>query len=348
MLGRALRRGSNGEWSDVDAGRAFGNVEVVAFCRTRSGELWVGTRRGLFLQRGNGWTVFGRRDGLLSSEVRAIFEDREENVWVGTGTGGLARLKRRVLKTYTAQHGLTDGGVRALRERKDGELWVGMNAGRLAYGNGGGAFQRLDGPNLPSDAAVESVLETRDGALWIGTFGNGLMRFHRGETTSFRPTVGSPARIDKVTALLEDRAGQVWLGTFYSLYKVTGSNVVVPVLVDGRELRSPITALHEDRENRLWVACHGLGLVRVGLSANSTNGRANVIEWLTRRQGLPSDLVRTLHEDATGTLWIGTEAGLCRWRNGKVSTFTTAHGLADDTISQILEDDSNKFSSIER
>jgi signal transduction histidine kinase len=53
--------------------------------------------------------------------------------------------------------------------------------------------------------------------------------------------------------------------------------------------------------------------------------------------------VRTLHEDKAGTLWIGTAAGLCRWRDGKVSTFTTAQGLANDTISQILEDDSGNL-----
>jgi ligand-binding sensor domain-containing protein/signal transduction histidine kinase len=340
MLGRAVRHGKDRAWISVDQSTDFAKAEVAAFCQTQSGDFWVGTRKGLYLRRDNGWTVFRARDGLLSSEVRALFEDREENLWVGTGTGGLARFKRRVLKTYTAQHGLTDGGVRALRERADGGLWVGMNAGRLASG-GHGTFERFEGANLPSDAAVESVLETRDGALWIGTFGNGLVRFHDGQTTQFRPSVGSPARIDKVTALLEDRSGRVWLGTYYSLYRATGSNVVVPISIGGRDLRSPVTALHEDRAGRLWVACHGLGLVH--LNVESKTPEAEVVEWLSRRQGLPTDLVRTLHEDTAGNLWIGTEAGLCRWRGGQVSTFTKAHGLADDTISQILEDDADNL-----
>jgi ligand-binding sensor domain-containing protein/signal transduction histidine kinase len=340
MLGRAMHRGRDG-WKTVEQSNDFAKAEVAAFCQTQAGDFWVGTRKGLYLERDSGWTVFRARDGLLSSEVRALFEDREENLWVGTGTGGLARFKRRVLKTYTAQHGLTDGGVRALRERPDGGLWVGMNAGRLASGDHG-TFQRFEGANLPTDAAVESVLETRDGALWVGTFGNGLVRFHDGQATQFRPSVGSPARIDKVTALLEDRAGTVWLGTYYSLYRATGSNVVVPVSIRGRDLRSPVTALHEDRAGRLWVACHGMGLVHLDVSSNAA--QAQVVEWLTRRQGLPTDLVRTLHEDAAGTLWIGTEAGLCRWsRGGGMSVFTKAHGLADDTISQILEDDADNL-----
>jgi signal transduction histidine kinase len=146
--------------------------------------------------------------------------------------------------------------------------------------------------------------------------------------------VGSPARIDKVMALLEDRAANVWVGTYYSLYKATGTNVLTQVEVGERELRAPITALIESRSNGLWAACHGLGVLRLG--QDGTN-------WLTRHDGLPTHLVRTLYEDSAGALWIGTEAGLCWWRNGRATTFTSAQGLTDDTVSQILEDDNENL-----
>jgi hypothetical protein len=163
----------------------------------------------------------------------------------------------------------------------------------------------------------------------VGTFGNGLMRFQAGRSHQFAPTVGSPARIDKVTALLEDRRGDVWVGTYYSLYKGTETNWVVPVSVGERELRAPVAALIESRNGGLWAACHGLGVLRLG--ARGTN-------WITRHEGLPTHLVRALHEDADGSLWIGTEAGLCWWRDGRITTFTTEHGLTDSTVSQILDD----------
>jgi signal transduction histidine kinase len=246
----------------------------------------------------------------------------------------MARVKRRVLKTYAAQHGLTDGGVTALREKPDGSLWVGMNNGRLAQGKAG-MFLPVDGMGgWPADTAVKSVLATRDGALWVGTFGSGLIRFHGGSSNHFAPTVGSPARIDKVMALLEDRTGNVWVGTYYSLYKGTKTNSVVPVSVGQRELRAPVTALIESREGGLWAACHGLGVLRLA------EGKTN---WITRREGLPTHLIRTLHEDAAGSLWIGTEAGLCWWHQGKVTTFTIEHGLTDANISQILEDNADNL-----
>ncbi len=330
MLGRAFHRDASGGWAGLDEPGTFADAEVAAFCQTRSGDLWVGTRRGLFRRRDGRWTAFTTRDGLPGGEVRALFEDREGNLWVGTGTGGLVRLKRRVVKAYAARQGLSDGKTLSLAEKPGGGLWVGLNDGRLMSGTAGAFSPASESKGLPGDAPVSSLLRSRDGALWIGTFGNGLIRHHEGRTNNLIPSVGTPARTDKIMALMEDRNGTVWVGSFYALYRATPTNVLVPVPIDGREVLAPVTTIIEDRAGGVWIAYQGMGLVRL------FEGRAT---WLTRREGLPTHFVRALHEDATGTLWIGTSAGLCAWKSGRLAVFTKAHGLTGETISQILEDD---------
>lgn len=329
MAGHAWQLAPDDYWTSLPEVEQLGRQEVSAFCKTRRGDLWAGTRRALLRWNDTRWESFPGRDDQAFGEVRVMFEDREENLWIGTGTEGLARLKPRMVRAFTSRHGLSDGPIFALHE-SEGNLWVGMNNGQIAFGREEEfkPFQAAQG--VVGEAPVKSLLHTRDGALWVGTFGNGLTRFKNGKATHFQPSVGTVARIDKVNTMLEDRTGQVWVGTFYSLYKATSTNVLVPVLVDGREVRAPVTAVLQDRSGAIWVAFDGMGLAR--LSEGNTL-------WLTRREGLPVHFVRALHEDRTGTLWIGTPAGLCSWRDGKVSTFTTEHGLADNTISQILEDD---------
>jgi signal transduction histidine kinase/ligand-binding sensor domain-containing protein len=330
MTGHAWQLAPDDRWASLPDVEQFAGQEVSAFCKTRAGDLWVGTRRALFRRSKRGWEAFPGRDGQAFGEVRVMFEDREENLWVGTGTGGLARLKPRLVRTYSSRHGLADGPILALREEPDGELWVGMNNGQVAHGRAGEFKPFKAAQGVFGDAPIKSLLSTRDGALWVGTFGNGLARFKDGQATHFRPSVGTIARIDKVNTMLEDRAGVVWVGTFYSLYKATQTNVLVPVLVDGREVRAPVTALLEDRGGGLWVAFDGMGLARL------CEGKTL---WLTRRDGLLTHFVRALHQDAAGTLWVGTPAGLFAWREGKLTTLTTSDGLVDNTISQILEDD---------
>ncbi len=57
---------------------------------------------------------------------------------------------------------------------------------------------------------------------------------------------------------------------------------------------------------------------------------------LTKRDGLPSNDVRTLAVDAQGRLWIAAGAGLSRWENGKVAErLTAAEGLPAGAVTGI-------------
>src|SRR5262249_46634225 len=98
-----------------------------------------------------------------------------------------------------------------------------------------------------------------------------------------------------------------------------------------------ITALAQDADGVTWIGTEGGGLYRFQDGVRQHFGKGKPKELL-------SDLIRTLHRDAQGTLWIGTAGGgLSRWSSGRMSTFTTREGLPDNTISQILEDDSGRL-----
>ena len=93
-----------------------------------------------------------------------------------------------------------------------------------------------------------------------------------------------------------------------------------------RGLRTSMTsAVLEDREGSLWIALIGGGVARwLGYH-----------EWeaWTAAQGLPSDLIWSIHRDRAGALWVGTSLGLARMRDGKVSrTWSKKNGLGGDNV----------------
>ena len=54
--------------------------------------------------------------------------------------------------------------------------------------------------------------------------------------------------------------------------------------------------------------------------------------------------MRTIYEDAEGTLWIGTyDDGLSRFRDGKFFNYRTEQGLYNNGVFQILEDRRGNF-----
>lgn len=58
----------------------------------------------------------------------------------------------------------------------------------------------------------------------------------------------------------------------------------------------------------------------------------------TTADGLAGSIVRVIHEDSDGVLWIGTNDGLSQWRNGKFSNFSTANGFSAHQVPSLYED----------
>lgn len=85
-------------------------VQALSLAVDRDANLWVGTNtRGLIRVNGYGVASLVDPGGESNNAVTAIFEDREGNIWIGSG-GGLERLRDSTFVTYSLPEGVpTDG-----------------------------------------------------------------------------------------------------------------------------------------------------------------------------------------------------------------------------------------------
>src|SRR5262249_5385149 len=68
-----------------------------------------------------------------------------------------------------------------------------------------------------------------------------------------------------------------------------------------------------------------------------------VRESYTTADGLGAGRVSGFLFDHEGTLWIATEGGLSRLKNGRIATLTSKNGLPCDTVHWAMEDDDHSF-----
>jgi len=161
-------------------------------------------------------------------------------------------------------------------------------------------WQSEDG--LPQNSTL-ALAQTPDGYLWAGTY-EGLARFDGARFTVFDP-MKTPALLDRaITALAVDRSGTLWINTNRGLAGMRAGTFFPMPLPEGVIARE-VHQLLPSRDGSLWIATLGSGLVRL-----SEGNRFQV--WKVE-QGLSSNRVLALAEDAAGQLWVASPQGLQRW-----------------------------------
>ncbi len=260
--------------------------------------------------------------------VRAIYQDREGNLWMGSDGGGLVELRRRRLVTYTTEDGLPSDSVRSVTDDGAGGFWI-ATFGGLAHWRAGKFTNYTDRDGMLS-YDVATLCRARDGTLWIGS-NYGLTQFKSGRFVNYGPKQGLSD--PPVHAIMEDRDGSLWVGTEGGLNRLRDGQFKVWHRSDGL-VSDDVRFIMQAADGALWLGTTG------GLSRFKDGAFTNY----TTRDGLSNDYVRAIVAQPDGGLWLGTYGGGLNFlRQGHFTPVTTAHGLFDDFISRILEDGHGNF-----
>jgi ligand-binding sensor domain-containing protein/signal transduction histidine kinase len=256
--------------------------------------------------------------------VTAACEDREGNLVVGTHGAGVWWFDAAGQATRISQkEGLTGNYVLALLADTAGSLWVGLDSGGL------NRVQRQLFHPLEAWAGltVQSIGQEQSGRLLFSSPKDGI-DYWQGE--NLQAAASSPPNIAQFNprALLVDARGATWAATFGGGLFCRTNGLFEPA-PGADALDARVSALHEDRQDRLWAGTeHGLAC---------WDGHAWRI--YTMRDGLSSDIVRAIADDADGNVWIGTEGGgLNCFRDGKFTAFRKSAYFPSDNISALYAD----------
>ena len=326
---------------DPDDPMTLSNNYVRTIYEDRSGELWVGTRSGLDrFDRATGTFTHYQHNphdpqSLGGTWVYSIYEDHTGTLWVGTADGGLDQLDRATNTFFHYLHDpddprtLSDNTVHTIYEDRSGDLWIGTGGGLDRFDRTTGTFTHYQhdpsDPQSLSENKVRAIFEDRQGVLWIGTEGGGLNQLDRSSQTSapgeqetfihYQHSPDDPYSLSDnvVWAILEDRAGRLWVGTQNGLDQL--------VLSEAEGL--------DRRQNRFAHYRH---------DPNDPHS-------------LSCDSVRSIYEDRSGVLWIGTLGGGLSKYNRTADQFTLyqrsptlpadvsdPHSLSDNIVWSIYED----------
>jgi ligand-binding sensor domain-containing protein/signal transduction histidine kinase len=307
------------------------------------GQVWIGTPGGLIEFDGREFRVYSEQQGLPNESVNAAVEDKAGDLWIGTDTGGVARLARHGFVGFKETDGLRQGYVTSISQSR---------AGRVRAGGGWPLLNEFDGhrfahhsfafPGRMEDARVYGVFEDHTGDLWVGSPDSELFRFPEAPSVAQLARTKPKARYSladnlpgfRITPSFEDSRGDLWM----TAYSGTEFRIVRWQRSTGRfdqhpEADSPLVSLRgpafaEDGAGTVWLGSgRGLSRQRGERFMNVAVGGANATLSVT-----------ALHVDARGRLWVGTRgAGLYRSDDPTAERpHFAAYALADGSSSATI------------
>jgi signal transduction histidine kinase/ligand-binding sensor domain-containing protein len=306
--------------------------------------------------------------------------DRESNVWLGDFYDGLRKIAVESLRNddllhlkvehFTNANGLASNNLATMLVDKDGNIWIGSDKGLQLLIDQPLVTVYSKASGLPSEN-IYSIVRDKAGTIWFGAWDSWLVKYLNDIFTSEQKLF--------VQALFVDRESRLWAGASGGVYYRESNNAQWSSLYD--DLKTPpserlmVTVISQDRNGDIWfgggggISRYQRGLIKTfrvadGLPDADVTAFLQTSSgeiWVGTKVGLAQlvdekfvplksqnevlrTFVRSLYEDHTGTLWIGTyDSGLFRFTNGRATNINSADGLFSDGVFCILEDDSGWF-----
>ena len=339
------------------------NNWVAALAQDQKGQLLIGTAGGGVARRDS---VDGRFYPLVDAngkplvdpraQVRVLFVDGDQRLWVGTRNAGLRVVDMRRNEARDYRRELSDESIFAIVADLNGAIWVGTATGVDCIEPSSGHIKSYTTRLAESlgvksgQVKVQALRVDSRGAVWIGT-DRGLAHFDPVSDTidvmREKPGDDNTLPDDNVTAILEDSEQRLWVGTADGLalldrrtYRLTtfrNTPADLSSLPDNH-----IVSLFQDRSALLWI----------GTKSGGT-ARWNPRSWSFGHRQLgegDENNVASFVEDRQGTLWVGT-LGSGLFAENRVSGALTryrhdprrATSLGDDNIMALTVDNDNRI-----
>jgi len=313
-------------------------------------------------------------DGLPSSQVRDLIQDRRGRMWFATRSG-VARYDGREWRSYSLAEGLSWADQFSLEEDSAGELWSVSSLApfRVYRFDGEGWREAASSEELGDEGQISAfeLLPGANAAFAVGTSDRGLLIYRAGRWRRLDRARGLPADEISALAVAGDR---LLIGTAAGLAELRDGRPV-PLLAGrtpspricalaaegggdaawiigdrwiGRLEGEAFTLLEETAAespfyrppwtgHRVAVADGQGGIYFAGPTELRYYNPRYGLERIGRRHGLLEEGATSLFLDREENLWVAGDLGVTKVVNRRFASYTREHGLYEGEVTAVIE-----------
>jgi signal transduction histidine kinase/DNA-binding response OmpR family regulator/ligand-binding sensor domain-containing protein len=276
--------------------------------------------------------------------IRAVYVDRQENIWLGAIAEGIIKIsyQKNKFKPY-----LPGASTRSMIELLgDSVLLLNSYSGQYAYN------RLTDERQLLDTLSYLDATESRDGKyIWLSSAGIHALKMEKQAPFKKQPYVykkkyqiskggKSSIYLGEPWSIHEDINGQTWIGTVNGLRyikKGADSISIFKEYGDCPELRTAVVNCLYGNKQGLWLGT-SKGLYLMNLTTEKFQRHSKEMK---APYNLPFNYIHHIFEDKNGFFWLSTRGGgvlKLELETGAFKQFTKKDGLSHNVVYAVLED----------
>ena len=349
-------RNQSGWWSVTE----LGTRRIYCIRSDGNGTVYVGAGFHLYVRvpphRSD--TIWMQFDSPY--QVRSVDLAADGVIWIGTYGGGLYRWQPgesgeiRLAHPVKRMERLPDGGALLVSDAdvhvlspqgrlermlshvpwekvytslalRDGAVWIGTDTGAYRVKNGR-ITMSLGRTSLLEGSPVRSLMLDARGFLWIGSE-RAIYWLHL-QTNMLRLWQETGDRV--VFPLAQTPDSTVWFGTDTGVYGVShiydsARRRFHPIYRAGSDILGAVRTAIVDRSGTFWFADENGLVVQVTASEDTTAPWTATVAGTDA--GIRGSRIRSFSTGADSSLWLATDGGVNRYRNGLWAYYGMTEGL---------------------
>lgn len=310
-----------------DRERGLPTNEANVVIQTRDGYIWIGSYGGLIRYDGMNFRNFSlEENGPSSSSIRALFEDNDGRLWVGTNDRGVFVLEDGRFRPCVSNDTELYQSIRCFAQDMDGTIYVGTSTGLVTVDEG--RMIPVENERLENQT-IYSLAFDDNGALW-GTAGAGFAFCLKDSSVVYWFGPGALSLYENYSVL--SHGNKVYIGTNANkLLCLTfhdseyGYESYMARSIDTGNI-STINALFWSVQGELWLGGDtGYGWLDQDMELHSL------------RAPEPAAFINSIIQDYEGNIWLAsTKEGVYKIASGKFQNANNKAGLEGQSVNSVI------------
>lgn len=287
----------------IDLNLELYRTTVLEIFNDQQGNIWFGTLNNGIVHYETKTKKFDRlteAEGLSNNHVRRIYQDQNDHFWIGTSGGGVCYYTGKQFTTFDESNGLSGRFIYSIFRDAGGKLWVANSTRGISFYNNG-KFEPFLSETQLDYLKVKSITGV-DSTLYVGTELAGVWIVEKDTVYQLEDL-----KYSNVKDLKIDQWKRLWVATLgngiyiHSFIPMKGMDNGFLTTEEGL-VSNRITSLFIEEGKRIWYGTEDEGLVCI-------NSYGKKIFHFSRKNGLNSNIVRTLSLGPQNHLFVGTAGG---------------------------------------